>query len=389
MKKLSTKLLFGFLGISTLASLTGAISGTVAWYAYVTRATMSYSGTSVNSTKQLQIGLHSDVEVTFPNGTISVDLPDGNGGHYYFMTPGASLPATAINAYLEANGYTTTTLEPVSSYTYSMGNAIDLKNAPTANKPLAARTNAEKNKYVDIQFALRVLESDLLTPTYVANKPIYLTDAQAQAASTSDGEVYKAIRMFIDRTNGTDFLFNPSAEDDGSTKVAGILDISGDDLYDYDNVMNSPTYGKECLYGDYDIKEGNELADLYSPALAATSALVDANDSGISDRRTTFTAKHYEGIEYLDMHNLTSGSDPLLTPHVAEYLGTNTVYPGTNADGELENSYALCITQNNTTDNRLCIGEFGLKIYLEGWDFNIIDDELSHQFNLGLTFEIN
>ena len=89
------------------------------------------------------------------------------------------------------------------------------------------------------------------------------------------------------------------------------------------------------------------------------------------------------------MPNLTSGSDPLLTPHVAEYLGTNTVYPGTNADGELENSYALCVTQNNTTDNRLCIGEFGLKIYLEGWDFNIIDDELSHQFNLGLTFEIN
>ena len=35
------------------------------------------------------------------------------------------------------------------------------------------------------------------------------------------------------------------------------------------------------------------------------------------------------------------------------------------------------------------IGEFTTTIYLEGWDFNVIDEELSHQFNLGLTFEIN
>lgn len=389
MKKLSTKLLFGFLGISTLASMIGAISGSVAWYAYVTRATMSYSGTSVNSTKQLQIGLRSDVEVTFPSGTITVDLPDGNGGHYYFMNPGASLPATVINAYLEANGYTTTTLEPVSSYTYATGSAINLKNAPTANKPTLERTAAEKSKYVNINFALRVLESDLLTPTYVANKPIYLTDAEAQAASSGDGEVYKAIRMFIDRSNGTDFIFNPSAEANGSTKVAGILDISGDDLYDYDNVMNSPTFGCECLYGDYDIKSGSTLADLYSTPLDATSALVDANGSGVTDHRTTFTAKHYEGIKYLDMQALTSGENPLLTPHYAEYLGTNTIYPTPNEQGELENNYAVCMTQNNTEDNRYCIGEFSTQIYLEGWDFNIIDDELSHAFNLGLTFEIN
>ena len=388
MKKLSTKLLFGFLGISTLASLTGAISGTVAWYAYATRATMSYSGTSVNSTKQLQIGLHSAVEVDFPDGTITVDLPDGNGGHYYFMNPGASLPASVISAYLDTNGYTTTTLEPVSSYTYNMGDAIDLRNAPTANKPTVARKVAEKSKYVDINFALRVLEADLSTPTYVAGKPIYLTDAQAQAASANDGQVYKAIRMYVDRSNGDDFLFNPSATLDGSTKVAGILDISGDDLYDYDNVMNSPTYGCECLYGDYDIATGSELADLYSPALAATSALVDANGSGIANRRTTFTAKHYEGIKYLDMQALTSGDNPLLTPHYAEYLGTNTIYPTPNAQGELENDYAVCVTQSNA-DNKYCIGEFSTKIYLEGWDFSIIDDELSHMFNLGLTFEIN
>lgn len=398
MKKVYSKLLFGFLGLSTLASMVGAISGSVAWYAYVTRATMSYSGTSVNSTKQLQIGIKSDVAVTFPEGTISVDLPYGDNGHYYFMNPGASLPASVINAYLEAKGYTTTKLEPVSSYTYNMGEDFSLKLAPTANKPFEARSSADKAKYVEIPFALRVLESDLLTPTYVANKPIYLTDATAQAASSGDGEVYKAIRMYIDRSNGDNFLFNPSASANGQTKVAGILDISGDDLYDYFNIMSDvPYYGSECLYGDYTL-EGKKYGDAgfsdsyvncLSDGLAATSGIINANGSDVDDgtARTTFTAKHYQGIKYFDLAALETAGK--YVPAYAQYLGTNTVYPGTNAQGNLENDYAVCITANNTTDTRYCIGEFTTTIYIEGWDFNVIDEELSHQFNLGLTFEIN
>ena len=399
MKKLSAKLLFGFLGLSTLASMIGAISGTVAWYAYVTRATMSYSGTSVNSTKQLQIGIRSDVAVEFPESTITTDLPYGENGHYYFMSPGASLPASVINAYLEANHYTTTTLEPVTSYTYATGDAISLKNSPTANKPFEDRKDAGKDKYVDIHFALRVLESDSITPTYVLNKPIFLTDAAAQAASSSDGDVYKAIRMFIDRENGDDFIFNPSSRTDGSTKVAGVLDITGDDLFDYVNNINSPYYGCECLYGDYDIAGTGEFVDRYkallSTPLQETSGLIDINGSGVTDRRTTFTAKHYEGIKYFDDLDALEQAGRY-TPHYAEYLGTETVYPVANADGILEDGMPVCVTQNLTGsegdtgyDNRYCIGEFGVKIYLEGWDFSVVDEELTHMFNLGLTFEIN
>ena len=399
MKKLSAKLLFGFLGLSTLASMIGAISGTVAWYAYVTRATMSYSGTSVNSTKQLQIGIRSDVAVEFPESTITTDLPYGENGHYYFMSPGASLPASVINAYLEANHYTTTTLEPVTSYTYNTGDAISLKNSPTANKPFEDRKDAGRDKYVDIHFALRVLESDSITPTYVLNKPIFLTDAAAQAASSSDGDVYKAIRMFIDRENGDDFIFNPSSRTDGSTKVAGVLDITGDDLFDYINNINSPYYGCECLYGDYDIAGTGEFVDRYKALLSTpldeTSGLIDINGSGVTDRRTTFTAKHYQGIKYFDDLDALEEAGRY-TPHYAEYLGTETVYPVANADGILEDGMPVCVTQNLTGsegdtgyDNRYCIGEFGVKIYLEGWDFSVVDEELTHMFNLGLTFEIN
>lgn len=406
MKKLPVKLIFGLLGISTLASMVGAISGTVAWYAYVTRVTVSYSGTSVNSTKQLQIGIKSDVEVEFPEGLVINDVPF-TGGHYYFMNPGASLPASAISAYLETKGYATTALEPVSSYTYATGDAIDLRNSPTANKPFEARNAAQITKYVEIPFAFRILEADLSTPTYVKNKPVYITDAAAQA--DGEGEINKAIRMFIDRNNGTDFIFNPNQEDDGSTKVAGVLDISGDDMFDFVNEMSSDYYGCECLYGDYDLSCGprpvredygtdqayeDAIADYEVAFKAAYKALltdgtdhptsanfIDINGSTVTDRRTTFTAKHYQGIDYF---NDLSG----ITPHYAEYLGTDTVYPSVNAQGELENDYAVCVTAN-TEENEMRIGEFNCKIYLEGWDFAVIDDELSHSFNLGLTFEIN
>ena len=384
MKKYTIKLIFGFLGISTLASMVGAISGTVAWYAYVTRGTVSYSGTSVNSTKQLQLGIRSDVAVTFPDGVVVNDVADGVGGHYYFMNPGASLPASVINAYLSTKHYTTTTLEPVSSYTYTTGEAINLKEAPTANKPLALRKDAPISKYVEIPFAFRVLEADLSTPTYMANKPIYITNAVAQAASSEDGNINEAIRMYIDRSNGDNFVFNPSKEDDGQTKVAGILDIDGDEMFDYSNEMSSPSYQKECLYGDYDLGTGvTSLDELYTDGLVETSDFVDANESGIDDRRTTFTAKHHEGIEYLDLPTLESNNK--IIPHYAEYLGTNTVFPGINDDGQLENNYAVCVTSNDEKK----IGEFNCKIYLEGWDFSVIDDEISHSFNLGLTFEIN
>ena len=408
MNKLPVKLIFGFLGLATLASMVGAISGTVAWYAYVTRVTVSYSGTSVNSTKQLQIGIKSDVEVEFPEGLVVNDVPFV-GGHYYFMNPGASLPASAINAYLATKGYATTTLEPVSSYTYAIGDAIDLRNSPIANKPFEEREAADIAKYVEIPFAFRVLESDLTNPTFVKSKEIYITDAVAEA----DGEnehINEAIRMYIDRNNGQDFIFNPTAENAGQTKVAGVLDISGDNVFDFVNDMRSDYYGCECLYGDYDLSCGpkpersdygtdqayQDALDAYEVAFEAaykalltsgsghpTSAnFIDINGSGVTDRRTTFTAKHYEGIDYFED---LSG----ITPHYAQYIGTNSVIAKpNNTTGELESDYPVCVTAN-TEENDMRIAEFNCKIYIEGWDFAVIDDELSHSFNLGLTFEIN
>ena len=50
-------------GLLTFATLVGSISGSLAWWAYSTRVSVSYQGTSVNTSEQLQIGLKLDANV--------------------------------------------------------------------------------------------------------------------------------------------------------------------------------------------------------------------------------------------------------------------------------------------------------------------------------------
>ena len=99
-----TKLLLGFLGIATFASLVGTVSGTLAWYAYSTRAIAAYSGTSVASTKNLQIGIASDVQLdNIPSSIQEVVFQDQYDSenskftnYYYFATTDKILPSSGI-----------------------------------------------------------------------------------------------------------------------------------------------------------------------------------------------------------------------------------------------------------------------------------------------------
>ncbi len=144
------KLLFAFLGIATFASLVGTVSGSLAWYAYSARASLSYSGTSVTNTVQLQIGIASSQKVMsveeireeneqyialHPEITseeiANLDLIeeqfvdfwnvmvetkwDNDNNYYYFAPVGSGLESAAINAYLRSGGYATNSLVPVTS----------------------------------------------------------------------------------------------------------------------------------------------------------------------------------------------------------------------------------------------------------------------------------
>lgn len=391
MKKINLKFVLAILGLSTAASLVGSVSGTIAWYAYSTRALVSYSGTSVQSTTQLQIGIKSDVEVDFKDNASLLDHVTftGDSNHYYFMKVGAGgMPAAIINRYLSTKGYTTNVLEPLSSYTYTTGGDFNLRNRPTTNRPYETYTAAEKSKYAEIPFVFRILAANTVTTSYIGGQDVFLSSATAKAASENDGKINEAIRLYIDRTASgkSNFILNPTQEEDGQTKVAGVLDLSSDGYYDHDNNVNSPTFNHEYIYGEYTIEEGYTEAGLLTDPTQtpAPTTLVDLNGEQAGEstlKATTFTSKHNNGVKYFTPEAMTH-----IIPGYAEYLGMSTVRPQKNVNtGDLESAYAVCTTA--TTGNKL--GEFNMKIYLEGWDFSVIDEELTHEFYLGLTFEIN
>ena len=409
MKKINPlKLAIGVLGLSSVASLVGSISGTIAWYAYSTRALVSYTGTSVQSTTQLQIGIKSDIVVSFTTNSDLIEdvtyeedryFDDVNDPghehplyhyHYYFMKVGSGgLPAAIINDYLSAKGYATNVLEPLSSYGYTTGEEINLRNRPTTNRPEVVPTSAEKTKYSEIPFVFRVLSASTTQVSYIAGHDIFLSGAQAIAApnlqgSVAGNEIHNAIRLYINRSNGDDFIFNPSSSTNGQTKVAGVLNLTGggegNQFYDYDNNPTSPTFMQEYLYGDYEWKEGKNWENSLSEPLSESSDLDDVNGTGNETVESTFTSRHYKGVKYFDDLNC-------INPHYAQYLGTSTIFPQKNAQtGDFEGNYAVCRTGNAAAHY---LGLFNMKIYIEGWDHSVVDAQLQNKFYLGLTFEIN
>ena len=135
------------------------------------------------------------------------------------------------------------------------------------------------------------------------------------------------------------------------------------------------------MYGDYEWKEGKNWENSLSEPLDYDSNIVDINGTGNSTVETTFSSRHRKGVKYF------TDLDSCITPHYANYLGTDTVFAKKNAEtGELESNYAVCRTGSEAVHY---IGAFNMKIYLEGWDFSVIDSQIQNKFYLGLQFEIN
>ena len=352
MKKINPlKLTIGILGLSTAASLVGSISGTIAWYAYSTRALVSYTGTSAQSSAQLQIGLKVPERVQLLDEDPLLDDPIEENGYFYYFTHLGSggMPSSVINKYLGGSGFASTSLEPVSTYSYDGSEQFKLKNCPTTNNP-DERSDAPTSKYVKIPFAFRVFATGvngLATTTSIPNKEVFLSSAVAQVSDSKHG-IGDAIRLFVDREGAlTDYIFNPNASIDGATKTAGVLDLSGNGYYDYDNnpANNNPRYLHEFIYGDYTFKDGYGWNNGFYDQGVADSLYHDINETGVDmDEEgfsgTTFTAKHRRGTMHLDYRNGERLGD-YINYGTASYLGTGSVFP-TKTNGVLSgNNYTV------------------------------------------------
>ena len=386
MKKLKPALVFSFLGIATFASLVGTVSGTLAWYAYNSRVTLSYSGTSVENSVQLQIGLACPDVMTDEDFLDVMEDPEdlGDGLYYYFAPMGYGLSPTVINAYLAKFEYATNELEPITSGYFDPTihtTGFSPKAAPTAENP-SIITAAKKKNYLKLPFIFRASRSKSNTPEYVKNAEIWLTDAKAAASSTTGGNVYKAMRIFFDRDNtdynNKDFILNPSASSAGETKVGGFLDLSMDGYYDFDN-------NKEVVYGEWDTSaDPTDYLSANKYSVPATEApYYDLNGTGeVVDSGNTFNARHHKDVYYYDSEVI--GEIPFRT---AKYESLSSIKPVRDASGKLSNPEGKVTSVCKTKDDY--IGRVDAYVWLEGWDFNVVDKEQHHAFDLGLTFEIN
>ena len=193
-----------------------------------------------------------------------------------------------------------------------------------------------------------------------------------EAVSSGGVDTHKGIRTYFENVNAdTRFLVNPSSEEESSDprrcKVAGVLDLDGDGYYDYDLATN-----REIIYGDYDHESASYSATPYAESVSDTP--VDANGSG-STTPSTFVAKHRDGVYTVNMNSLT--------PYYAYYDTLSTIRPTQGEGGVFSGGKPVAITNNNG------IGYTNLTVYLEGWDFAVIDRIINTSFNLGIQFEVD
>ena len=381
----------------TVTSSFGVVTGTLAWFAYTTRASLSFGGTTVHNSEQLQIGFTFETDNTKAiskfkdnlseydidlDSEITFDKVVDTSFTYYFVKPGEPLSSQMVTSYSKALGYSTNTLIPVTSREYKINDNLTENSDLTLNRaPTKGETNlgqaATKDSYSYLNLAFRVLRSgsDSVGYTYEKNRDIWLQDVTTHAGL----KLENALRIFVKSDSGK-FILNPNASNKGATTVAGLLNMDyTDDYYDYDP---STLFGKqkELIYGDYSLKSGAKDNARY---FDSDSELDDINQTN-SSKASSFYAKHQKGVYGYDNYDSFDLKQ-------AEYYSMNEI-KANDSQGYLTGGHAVCTTSND--DNAIATIE--LTIYLEGWDHSITDESLFEQdnnggtgFDLGLTFQTN
>ena len=393
--KLTKPLLSIGFGALVFAGFAGSISGSLAWWAYSTRVSIGYHGTSVASSEQLQIGIKTRADLSSLGMTqVWVGEDDDETPYvdertsYYFCDAGTGLQAEVIARYLRyEHQYAIDELVPVTSGSYAIDDALSLKGALVSGVPFNSSA-AEKDKYVFIPLAFRIMKYDSnnqLQP--VKGENIWLSETMVEASTVNDGDVYKAIRMYTEGYEATTVddvttlspvrrLINPSSTSNtrGQTAVAGLLDIGGSGFYDtYE--YNGENYA--IVYGESNLTQQQLIAAEDEKQEVGDSGIVDFNETGNDTEKSTFVSRYAEGTFH--PHELSD-----ISPKYQVYDTLGSVKPNDSSSGVLSGGKPLA-----ATDLTNGIADLDLTIWLEGWDHNVIDKENRHSFNLGLQFMIS
>ena len=379
-----------------IVSVAGGLTGTLAWYAYATRAILSFSGTSAYASERVKVGIHDSEGYLFSNIASlrsyarNNELELDEERKIIWGKEGEGLTGSIIATYLDASPYATSELPPVTSLSMNSNGNLTLYKAPFALDP--TNRTAPRNYYTKIPLCFKVIGSD---GENIADHNIWLTSISA-IDTDIEGLKY-ALRIYYEnKFDNTHYLLNPTSDltTVGETVVAGTLDLKGDGTYDY-NFSNM----QEIVYGDYtgtlDYSDNpfaasnpNPLDDVNNTfvydgdstqdpeAYAAAKTAYCANDNNA----TTFLAAHENGVYVADYNSITLKT--------AKYETLSTIAPTVDSNGYYTAGKPVGNTgdHDNKDDN---IAYTDLTIYLEGWDHAIINKVINASFNLGLQFEVN
>ena len=356
------------------AAFAGTISGSIAWYAYTTRTTILYTGTSVSEYVQLQIGLVSEVDFTVDEGghdrgfNLEIEDVPGQTYDYYWAKAGSGFSYEIIQAFLKAeNKYSPDLLKPVTTRAYD-GSSFNLYRAPVSGTPLLEPNPlldpsydpayAPTDSYSHLPFVFRIIDAN---GNRTRNANIWITNAEV-AASGENENIREAVRLYFSE-GPNEFLLNPTSQLDtaGHTNVGGLLDLNVDGAYDTDDE------GKELLYGSWKSTPTSVGTWTGENDFENPDVFDDVNYTK-QTKKSTFVAEHRKGSEYFDRASITDPDIPHTVSSTFEGTGitaalvTQSAFNAavSNALGVFEFSYNGTEWQHNGV--AISLGDYGIAV---------------------------
>ena len=389
-KKISKKLIVSALSTGMGVSLVGAITGTVAWYQYSTRSTVSFVGTSVGTSENLLVSLDN---ISYKHDLDHNDVSDSLLGD--------------------------TTLAPVTSGNIAKDEALHGFKA----QPIYQHFDydqwvaAEGDAYVqfDLYLKLNMLNEQGQEVPVNEQRNVYLSDLVIrQHTADPKSDISDAVRVHLS-TNDSKTLLSKKGE---TIDVHGELDLNGDHIadktkpiysfYSQDEIAAIPTgtYGagtQEAYDFEHEVKPtpdaqgvlsgGKVLGTLYSRAVKP------ANGTDVSD------GTYFTNADLAQSHVATGTADGQTTYYVSQNVLTVTVTIWLEGWQELlVDGQSKSVTP--AVDTNLAEGDFWTDqnltehatgtangstsyythVYDSIWDAN---DYIGSQFDVGLLFEVD
>ena len=382
MKKFSGK--FTIIGLLAAVScgIVGSITGTFAWYGYSTRATASLSGTTINTTANIQVGIYDKEELEIVGLSKTADE-----NNIYWQKGFGGLRIDSISDYLSKKGYGGNSMRPVSSGNYYVPGSETVRKDVEPIEMVTYQTNtgnaASKEDYFVLPLAFRVARSTKNQDEveYLKGTKIYLSDIEVdlelEDEQTSDLDKafridFKEDRKDLDEGEQIYTLLAPGREDDGSTALAGLLDGNIDGFADVVEIDYPYKPRHELVYGT--LKENSSVT--YS------ETLTESYDEIPED---------YNYPIHLELENHKSSINVYKVESyeafIQNYFGTKSLLCDFSSGDRLINTNN--VKEIATTSSVDGITYLTLTSWIEGWDENVNLKALGIPFHLNLQFQID